>query len=149
MKLLKILLVIALFVVVPPALPQTAITTDGTVDNGYKYKTTNYEGTLSGTDTLTFSSTNLEDCTNIFNIQYILTSETDSALVTIKRQESYFAGHWSDYKTIVSSEDTTLQKCVTDTLVTYPALGMRLVLIGESGNGYTTGFKVKIVCKKE
>ncbi|QQS35767.1 MAG: hypothetical protein IPM56_16220 [Ignavibacteriales bacterium] len=127
---------------------QTVVSDSGTIVFDQKYSVMTYSGTIKGTDTVKLKPVIPVNVGDLLDVQYYFQSATDSAKVTVKRQESYWADQWKDVKTIVTGDTGDVYIAVRDTIKTFPS-ATRPVLIGVTGNGYTTTFKAKLVFKKE
>lgn len=114
-------------------------------DNGfYSY---NVEGGISGTDTLFTKAFRMGTQTKIFDVFALGTQTNDSIKLKLVRQVSYLGTAWTTDKTI-GTDSVKTEKAWADTSSYFNVIH-RIAIVGVTGNGYKTNFRVKISAKRE
>lgn len=116
-------------------------------DNGFTVL--EYQGKISGTDTLITNSFVFGNAEAVFNVAKIFSQTNDSIKVTILRQANYIGSNWTTQKTLYSADSTKTQATQNDTLSTSVAFPQRLVIYGTTGNGYQTNVNIKLRIKQK
>lgn len=121
---------------------QTEWRDPGTVYNGVHLKEISFEGIISDKDTLKSLPFDLSGCDSIITFWSYANQSNDSVRLLITRESSGIPDLWPEYK-IIHFDNGGNNIVKLDTMK-YHTSSVRLKLIGLSGNGNNTKFKIKI-----
>lgn len=122
---------------------RTAWVTNNDAATGPGYKTIDFVGYVSGTDTLISSEFQIGSYNYVMTGFKLLDQTNDSVKITIKRFVKGIS--WFSDKTIATSDSVLTENTFADTT---SGQWNKLYLIGTTGNGYKTLVKVRYELRK-
>lgn len=125
--------------------PQTAWVDSGAVYNSLEMREISFEGVISGVDTLDSLPFDLSGHEAIYSIWSEAWQDNDSVKLQYKRESAGLPDVWLDSKLIY--QDISGNAVFKADTLTNIASVRRLKIVGVSGNGVNTGFKIKIIAK--
>jgi len=125
--------------------PQTAWVDSGAVYNSLELREISFDGVISGVDTLDSLPFDLSGHEAIYSIWSEAWQDNDSVKLQYKRESAGLPDVWLDSKLIY--QDISGNAVFKADTLTNIASVRRLKIIGVSGNGVNTGFRIKIIAK--